>query len=171
MKKAIVSSIAVVLLAGCDGVEGPAGPPGQDFLGQVFDVDAVFLDYSSELGYWSAAIDIPSRIEIYESDAVLAYRLVDVLTDDNGNVADVWEMLPNVYFLAGGDIIQYVFNHTFFDVELIVDGNHDLSDLDPRFTDDQSFRFVVVPSEFVQESRVDITNHDAVLDALGIVID
>lgn len=165
MNKVIISGLVALLLAGCEDSDDPAGP-GDEALGQVFEVDDVSFDYDSDLGFWSAAIDIPSRIDVYESDVVLAYRLVDSVSDGTGGEAYVWEMLPNVYFLDADNIIQYVFNHTFFDVELIIDGNHDLRNLDSGFTDDQSFRFVVAPAAFVTQSGVDIADYEAVLKAL-----
>lgn len=161
MKKAIISGLIAILLAACEREEGPTGPPGDEFLGQVFEADVSF-DYDSELGFWSDLIDIPSLIEVFDSDVILAYRF---LPDP-----DVWEMLPNVYFVEGGTI-QYVFNHTVSDVEVIIDGNFDLGDLDREFTDDQLFRFVVVPAAFVTQSGVDIADYEAVVKALEIVGD
>jgi hypothetical protein len=172
MKKAIFAGAVALLLAACEGPrgpEGPMGPPGDEFLGQIFEIDEVYFDYDSDLSYWLANIAVPSGIMVYESDAILAYRYVDSVSNGDNEVADVWEMLPNVYFLDGRDMIQYVFNHTYFDVELIIDGNHDLRDLDPGFTDDQSFRFVVVPAGFVTQSGVDLTDYDAVVGSLRIV--
>lgn len=166
MNKAMISGLAVLLLSGCEDREDPIGP-GDEFLGQVFEADVSF-NYS-ELGFWSAGFEIPSDIVVFESDVVLAYRWVESVSDGDGGEADVWEMLPNVYFLDADNIIQYVFNHTYFDIELVIDGNHDLRDLDPGYTDDQLFRFVVAPAEFVTENRVDITDYDAVVKALKIV--
>ena len=59
-----------------------------------------------------------------------------------------WSALPQNFFLENNDIIQYVFNHTFLDVELLIDGNFNLSSLGSEFTNDQIFRIAVVPSEF-----------------------
>lgn len=169
MKNAIVPGLVVVLLAACEDDRDPA-EPGNEFLGQVFE-DYVSFDYSSDPGFWSVQIGIPSSIVVYESDAVLAYRYVESVSDGANGDADVWEMLPSVYFLGAGDIIQYVFNHTYFDVELIIDGNFDLRDLDRGYTDDQLFRFVVAPAAFITESKVDIADYEAVVEALGITGD
>lgn len=170
MKKAIIAGLVAVLLVACEDERGPAGPSGDESLGQIFEINDVFFEYESDLGFWSTAIGIPSQVVVYESDAILAYRFVDSVSDGAGEDADAWEMLPNVYFLDAGTI-QYVFNHTFFDVELIIDGNYDLRDLDPRFTDDQLFRFVVAPAAFVTQSGVDIADYQAVVEALEIVGD
>lgn len=113
------------------------------FLGQTFEVTTTLFLNSNTNIYETDFISIPSNIEVFESDAILAYRLEAVA---NGN--DVWSQLPQNFFLSNGDIIQYVFNHTFFDVQVQLDGQYDPNTLPVDFTDNQTFRFVVVPSEF-----------------------
>lgn len=167
MKKAIILGLVGSLVAACEDERGPAGP-GDEFVGQVFEVDDVSFDYESEFDVWSAVIGIPSGIVVYESDVILAYRFIGLVSDGADDDADLWEMLPNVHFRDADNIIQYVFNHTFFDVELIIDGNFNLSNLHPDFTDDQVFRFVVVPAAFVTENKVDLADYEAVVEALGI---
>ncbi|MDT0554978.1 collagen-like protein [Patiriisocius hiemis] len=113
------------------------------FLAQTFEVTTTLFFNSNTNIYETDFISIPSNIEVFESDAILAYRLEAVA---NGN--DVWSQLPQNFFLSNGDIIQYVFNHTFFDVQVQLDGQYDPNTLPVDFTDNQTFRFVVVPSEF-----------------------
>ena len=61
-----------------------------------------------------------------------------------------------------------MFAHTFVDVELFIDGNFDLSALSTDFTDNQSFRIVFVPSVFANSSKMDTSNIENVMSALGI---
>ncbi|MFC7357346.1 collagen-like protein [Jejudonia soesokkakensis] len=112
------------------------------FLGQTFEVTTT-LDLNQDNIYDSGIIPIPGNVEVFESDAILAYRLEEVV-----NGTDVWSQLPQNFFLQNGDIIQYVFNHTFVDLQVLIDGNYDPIALSTGFTDNQTFRFVVVPSEF-----------------------
>src|SRR5699024_11013019 len=84
----------------------------------------------------------PDDIETLESDAILAFRM-----EVDGGV-ETWSLLPQVFFVKGKGTITYVYNHTPDDIELLIDGNFDLSGLSPDFTDAQVFRFVVVPSDF-----------------------
>lgn len=112
------------------------------FLGQTFEVTTT-LDLNQDDIYDSGIIQIPGNVEVFESDAILAYRLEDV-----ANGTDVWSQLPQNFFLDNGDIIQYVFNHTFVDIQVLIDGSYDPFTLSTGFTDNQTFRFVVVPSEF-----------------------
>ena len=74
---------------------------------------------------------------------MLVYLLEGVTT--NGD--DIWSQLPQTFFLSQGTLL-YSFDHTFFDVRLFLDGNFDLSTLGSQFTNDQTFRIAIVPSEF-----------------------
>jgi len=111
------------------------------FLAQTFETTTTLNFNSSTDLYESEFITYP--FEVFESDAVLAYRLEEVV-----NGTDVWTQLPHNFFLGNGDIIQYVFTHTFIDVQVLIDGSYNPNTLSTDFTDNQTFRFVVVPSEF-----------------------
>jgi len=130
-------------------------------LGQTFEIENIDFGYLPETGTYNAIIDIPAEIEVLESDAILVYRL-----EINDGI-ETWSLIPQNFFLEQGTI-QYVYNHTATDVELIIDGNFDLSTLSPDFTQDQVFRFVVVPSDFATTSGVDVSNYEAVMSALDI---
>ncbi|MCB0452728.1 MAG: hypothetical protein KDC94_07520, partial [Aequorivita sp.] len=63
--------------------------------------------------------------------------------------ADVWSPLPQNIFYNNGDIIQYIFTNTFVDIQMLIEGNFDLSTLnDPGVLNNQTFRIAVVPAEF-----------------------
>jgi len=130
------------IFSACEGDPGPPGPPGDpgiNILGQVFEVTVNFGPGNN----YSQLITIPTTIEVFESDVILVYRF----EGSDGN-ADIWAPLPQTYF-PNGNTLLYTFNHTFFDVELIMDGNFDLNTLDPAiWTNNQSFRIAVVPAEF-----------------------
>ena len=92
------------------------------------------------------------------------YRFDGQVGLNDGSTADLWSLIPQNFFTDEGTI-QYVSAHTFIDVELFIDGNYDLSNLDFGYTDDQIFRFVVVPSDFAL--TVDVTDYNAVMNALN----
>ncbi len=119
--------------------EGPQGPPGDSFLGQVFETN---INFNEGNGY-SRLVTFPSNITVYESDVVLVYVLEDVV---NGDI-DVWSQLPQTYFLPQGTLL-YTFDHTFLDVNLFLDANFDLSTLESVYTDNQVFRIAIIPAEF-----------------------
>ena len=170
MKKTfILLFLAAITLSSCSndgpqGPQGPQGPAGADgLIGSTFE-RTVDFEYLQDVGLYSVLVGIPDSIEVLPSDAVLVYRL-EIAQDSNGNDIDTWSMLPQNFFLNEGTI-QYVFNHSDVDVELLIDGNFDLSNLDSGYTQGQTFRFVVIPSDAIQSSNIDFTDMGAVMNAL-----
>lgn len=145
-----------------DGERGPQGPPGEpgvNILGQTFEFEDVDFDYYEDGNFYATVITIPSEIEVLESDAILVYRREVI------DGTETWSMIPQNFFLEEGTI-QYVFNHTPDDIELLIDGNFDLSQLDGAYTQNQFFRFIVVPSNFALDTGVDISDYEAVMEVL-----
>ena len=130
---------ATVLFTSCEGPEGPPGEPGINILGQVFETTVNF----SANNDFSQIVTYPSNVVVYESDVILVYLLEGVTS--NGD--DVWSQLPQTFFPSQGTLV-YSFDHTFFDVRLFLDSNFDLTTLGSEFTNNQTFRIAVVPSEF-----------------------
>lgn len=159
---------------GDPGPQGPQGPPGEDGLdglGYTYE-RTVDLDYIAEFNYYSQIIDIPDDVATIEpeSDAVFVYRL-ELVEADGGGTIDTWSLLPQNFFLDEG-IIQYVFNHSASDVEIIIDGNYDLSGLDSGFTDAQTFRIVVIPSAtFEVNSDVNFADFDQVQERFNLSLE
>ena len=171
MKKIItLLFISAITLTSCsdDGEMGPQGPPGEDginIVGQTYETPAVNFEYIEATNYYSSLITIPGDIEIIPSDAILVYRL-EVLEDEGGQF-DAWSLIPQNFFLEEG-IIQYVYNHTDGDVEIIIDGNFDLSNLESGFTQNQIFRFVIIPSDQALDPSVNVADFNAVMQSLGL---
>ena len=159
--------IATVILASCEGPEGPPGFDGQDgvnVVGQTYEVSNVNYTYNANDNLWSTVVTFPQDIVVLESDAVLVYRFDGTVPLDDGSTANAWSQIPQNFFTNQGTI-QYVFAHTFIDVELFIDGNYPLGNLDTSFTDNQEFRFVIIPSDFA--ATLDVTNLSAVMNALN----
>jgi hypothetical protein len=168
MKKfLLLFAAAVFTLTSCSdegpvgpvGPQGPPGEPGVNIVAQTFEFENIDFVYSSEFDLWSYFIEIPSEIEVLPSDAILVYRR-DII-----DATETWSLIPQNFFLDQGTI-QYVYNHTDADIELLIDGNFDLSNLSVDFTDDQFFRFIVIPSDFAQDTGVDVSDMEAVLSQL-----
>lgn len=157
MKKLLLSlTIVSLLLISCSGEVGPPGPPGQDgvnILGQIFEVE---VDFNSNNDY-KVLVDIPSEIEVFDTDVIVAYVLTDVIDD-----VDVWEPLPQSLFL-GGETLLYGFNYTFSDVEFFLDGTVFLDNLPPEFTQDLIFRVAVIPADAAQ--NLDLQNMENVINS------
>ncbi len=169
MKK-ILSLIVLTSLffVGCSsdgevGPQGPPGPPGEDgvnIVGQGFEATVDFTDPD-----YSVFVEIPDKIEVLDTDIVLVYLLESV---DEETGADVWSLLPQTFYLDNGGEVQYNYNHTSFDVNIYLHGNIDLSTLGPAFTDDQTFRMVVLPADYALNSGVDVDSYQAVKAALDL---
>ena len=92
---------------GPPGPPGPTGPPGEDgsgLLGQVIEVEA---DLNTTTGF-EYFVDIPDDIEVYETDVITVYRLMEVVDD-----TDVWEPLPQTIFRNNGiqNNLDFEFKH------------------------------------------------------------
>ena len=131
-------------LVACKGDRGPQGAPGINILGQVFETTINFSPGNN----FSVFVDFPSNVEVYEADAVLVYLLEEVV---DGNI-DVWTPLPQTYFINGQGTMIYSFNHTFLDLKIFLDGDFPLSNLSSTFTQNQTFRIAVVPSEYANDN-------------------
>ncbi|MHA7831351.1 MAG: collagen-like triple helix repeat-containing protein [Flagellimonas sp.] len=175
----ILGTFIVLFFAACEGPQGPPGFDGLDGLdgqdgldgiqGQVVEVEGVNFGYDFDANLFSTLITFSdvTNFEVFESDAVLVYRHDGLIDLNDGSTADAWTQIPQNYFLEGGTI-QYVFAHTFVDLELFIDGNFDLSNLSTDFTDNQLFRIVFIPSEFAQSPDFDASNIESVMSKLHI---
>ena len=181
MKKinTILGTFLLLFIVACEGPEGPPGfdglpgpqgiqgPPGEE--GRVIELDGVNFDFIAADNLYSALIAFSeiTTFEVLESDAVLIYRFDGTVELNDGSTADAWSQLPQSFFLPEGTL-QYVFAHTFVDFEIFIDGNFDLSAISSVFTDNQSFRIVILPGQFASSSRMDTSSLSNVMSALGI---
>ncbi len=184
MKKIIfLIGISIALFTSCEGDQGPPGleglpgvqgPQGEDgglLLAPNFITDP--LDFVSDNGL-DAAIDfpVPENIDVFESDVAFVFVLDPIATADIG--ADVWDPLPRAFMLAGAGFTQYRNNFIFdeatgiFDIEVILEAG-DFTQLDAEFTDNQVFRVVIAPGEFVKSTTIDVTDFNALSKALNLV--
>lgn len=168
MKKIFLTLFAVFSLLACEGPVGPPGPPGQSeggLLGTVFEIENVDFNAGNEYSFLGVFNDfVPADMIVLSSDIVLVYLLET--TTQNGD--DVWSLMPQTFYLSGGGIVQYNFNHTLQDFEIYLHGNGDLNALGPEFTQNQIFRVVILPADYAQTMQVDITDYQAVMTSLKI---
>lgn len=166
MKKiSMLLVVLVALLMSCQGDMGPVGPPGLDgldgldgadgLIGTIFEVEADFNPDAYEF-----LVNIPSNIEVYDTDIVMAY----ILTEVDNNV-DIWEPLPQTLFI-GNDILLYGYDYTYFDVRFFLDGTIDLNSLGPIYTDNVIFRVAIIPADFA--GSINTLNLDEVMAAMNV---
>lgn len=152
------------------GPQGPAGPPGpageDGLIGTVFDVEG---DFTADNEY-SLFVDYAlfTDVEVFETDVVLIYLRVGTDGESDGEPVYVWRLLPQTYYLEGGGTMQYNYDYTFFDANIFLDSDVDLSTLGTEFTDNQVFRIAILPATFAQENALDISNFEAVMSAMNI---
>ncbi|MGZ9675301.1 hypothetical protein [Flavobacterium sp. GNP001] len=98
---------------------------------------------------------------IYSSDSVLVYHLYDVV-----NGQDVWKLMPQTYYFSGGDELDFNFDYTRSYVDIYLTANFDLNTLPPDWTQNQTFKIVIIPDGFAK--AVDKNNMNSVLSALKV---
>lgn len=162
MKKILLAILVISAVAACRGPRGYQGDPGINLLGQTFE-KRVNFGYESGSNMFSVVVDIPAGIDVYDSDAILVYRLESVPAN-NGGTIDTYSLIPQEFYLPEGTI-TYVYNHTANDVELLIDGDFYLGNLGPVFTDNQIFRFVILPSDWANDQDINIETYSDLLDS------
>ena len=164
MKKiAFLLFASVLLLISCSNDDDFTNTVDSDTIGQTFEFTTSFTDANgfSQLYTFDQTI--------FESDAVLVFRRDGIV-----NGLEIWEPLPTASFFFFNDatgaiegFLNYRFNFTIGDVEVIL--NSDAPQLaGPEFTDNQRFRIVIVPSDFAQNTEVDLLNFNEVSTALNL---
>ncbi|MBL7473625.1 hypothetical protein [Robertkochia sediminum] len=165
MKKlfSLLALFSLVLIS-CEGDPGPPGPPGQDgldgLIGTVFEYEVTFRELNTDVPV--ELFDFPGGVEVFDSDVVLAYVLIDVIEG-----VDVWEPLPRTLYFNDGGILSYGFNYTAFDIQFFLDGNVNYPTLDVSYTDNLIMRVAVVPAELLGE--IDINDFSKVMSVAKMI--
>jgi len=150
------------LITSCEGEQGPPGFDGQDgvnFVGQSFERTIDFLPENNYEEY----IVIPSSIDLYNTDMILAYVLWE---QDPVTGNDVWRLIPQTIFTDSGELFQYNYDYSFDEVRLFIDApaSFNYNSLSSAATINQTFRIVVLPVDFVNSTNLDISNYDEVME-------
>ncbi len=150
-------------LIGPEGPMGPVGPQGPQgvqgesgFLFEFPNIDFIAPDYS-------ALLELPQDFEVFNEDKALVYLLWDVTDND----VDVWRPLPQSIITNDG-IYQYNYDFTMFDVNVFMDAQFPLANLLDGDLLGQVFRVVIVPAQFWESGRVDFSDYETTVKALGI---
>nr|WP_319401426.1 hypothetical protein [uncultured Carboxylicivirga sp.] len=164
---AILFVILTLGLTACEGPVGPVGPPGDAIVGTTFEFTG---DFTASNNYELLFNFRENGIDPYESDVVLAYILWK--TEDG---LDYWRPMPQNEYFDSGAILRYNYdftadipNNRLVDMLVFLDGDVILSTLPTGYTHDQTFRIVVVPSDFLNSTNIDVNNIDDVLNSSDI---
>lgn len=159
--KWVAFSFALLTVISCEGPVGPPGPPGSDgldglvILGEVFELEANFTAQGNfgVLGEYG--------FELEESDKVLIYHL-----DGVDNDRDIWRLLPRMVFHPNG-IFNYAYDFSSVDFSIFLEGNFDLTTLEPVFVQEQFFRVLIIPADFIN-GRIDVSDHVGMLKMMDV---
>jgi hypothetical protein len=130
-----------------------------DTISEVFEVTRSFNAGNN----FSTFVDLGTPI--YSSDMILVYHLYDVV-----NGADVWRVMPQTYYFSDGGELDYNFDFTRFDVSIFLDANFPLINLSSIWTQNQTFRIVIIPGYLSNRTmqQVNFDDYNAVVEAYGI---
>lgn len=154
----LIAFIGMITLQSCT-VNEVQDNVDNDTIAEVFEVTRSFNTANG----FSTLVDL--GIPIYSSDMILVYHLYDIVGGE-----DVWRLMPQTYYFGGGGELDYNFDFTRYDVSIFLDANFPLVDLSSAWTQNQTFRIVIVPGYFSNRSatQVDLNDYDAVIQAYGI---
>ncbi len=153
MKKLIKFLFAAIsiflLLTSCGqrgpvGPEGPQGPPGPEVIPTSFEFEADLLQ-SNGFEFFR---EIPSQIEVFHSDVLLAYVFEDYIVEED---LEVWRQLPVTEFNENGTLLLD-FDFTFVDVRIFLDANYPLGASDEH--QGLLIRAVHVPAGFLNSQKI-----------------
>jgi hypothetical protein len=169
-----LGALVTLFLISCDGPQGPPGLNGFDgfdgidgadginILGKVIDIEGTFAPENE----YSIFYEFPQTIEVFETDVVLVYILWDTTVDGNGDLVDIWRLMPQTRILDQG-LLQYNYDFTFFDVNIFLESDFDLGTLQSGDTDNQVFRIAVLPAESTT-GKLDTSDIHSVMAHLGV---
>jgi hypothetical protein len=78
--------------------------------------------------------------------------------------------MPQTYYFNDGGELDYNYDFTRNDVNIFLDANFPLINLSSAWTQNQTFRIVIIPGYFSNRSavQVDFNDYNAVIQAYGI---
>ena len=152
-------AIVSVFTVSCDNDDDVQYVDNDTYAG-VIEITRNFQYNSTEDVYF-----INQSISMEPSDMALVYRL-----KDGSNNGDVWEQIPRTLYFSGGRELDYDFDFTQKDVQILAGGNYDISTT-PTYLNNQTFRIVLVPAGFLNKGAkppVDYTDYNAVIKYYNI---
>ncbi|WP_452226131.1 hypothetical protein [Lacinutrix cladophorae] len=155
--KRILSTLFVfaLLLTSCQGEDGIDGQDGGIFVASAFEIEIDFnagnaYEYFEDYGF-----------QVYPSDVTLVYILWETADGQ-----DVWRLMPQqVVFdedTANESVLTYNYDFTQTDVRFFLDGTVDFSAIGTEWTQNQTFRVVVVPADNID--AVDTSSIEDVME-------
>lgn len=157
----VLAVISLIVLGSCTVNEDNRDHVDNDTISEVFELRNVNFTWNGGNNY---SIYRTLNPQIYASDAVLIYRMSDVI---NSNTP-VWQLIPRTLYLPQGEL-DYDFDFSKVDFTIYAGGTYDLS-FTPNYLTNQTFRIVIIPGYFSNKSNktVDFSNYEAVVKTFKI---
>ena len=161
MKKLIPLLLIIsVLFAGCKGDDGAPGADGVNVVGTTIEIPKVNFNTGNSFAITWKFTDV-TKVKVLESDAVFVYVLWDVTTGGG----PIWRLVPQSILASRG--VRYNFDYTPLDFRILIEKEDDtfnLASLSNDWTQNQTFRIVVIPSDFTarKSAEVDFSDYEAV---------
>lgn len=154
MKQLLALFCIIFTLTACEGEQGPPGEDGGVIIAPAFEIE---VDFNNGNNF---AITQNYGFDIVPSDVVLIYISWETI-----NGTEVWRLLPQTAILDEG-VLSYNYDFTDTDFSIFMDATFDLNSLDSSWTQNQYFRVVVVPADYI--NGIDTANYDDVVKAAQI---
>lgn len=158
MRYLIVLLCIAMSFTSCEGDPGPMGPPGppgeDGVIAPAFEIE---VDFNAGNNY---SIQENYGFETVPSDVVLVYISWETIDGD-----EIWRLLPQTAMLEQG-VLSYNYDFTDFDFRIFMEGTFDLNTLDSSWTQNQYFRVVVVPADYL--NGIDPSNYNDVINATHV---
>lgn len=180
MKRLILVTIIAVLFSACqnegppgpEGLRGPVGPEGPQGIkgesGFVFEWEDVdFNEFNEAETELQVILPYPDNFEGLTSDVALVYFLWGDYETNDGEIVEIWRQLPQLITTPNG-MINYNFDFSVYDVRLFLQPSYSFDLLEDLDTQDWIVRVVIVPGEFWNSGRIDLSDYNAVKEALGL---
>lgn len=154
----LLATFGLLTLSGCNNDDDRIidnGYVDNDTYSEVVDLNNVNLGFDASTGRYS--IVFPLDPPIFSSDVILAYRWIN----DDGFW--VWDPIPATLYLSDGNEVDYRFNFNEESVLIYADATFNLASA-PEFTQNQSFRIVIVPGYFAETMQTN--DYDSVMSSL-----
>ncbi|MFY8186439.1 MAG: collagen-like protein [Flavobacterium sp.] len=151
--------LTAVVFQSCSGPEGPPGPQGVQ--GPISEAEVFEVTRNLNASTNFSAL-VPLNPPILASDVVLTYVLWEV---NNGE--PIWRLMPQTVQLNEGDLL-YNYDFTRFDVNIFLSSaDFQLTILGPQWTQNQTFRIVLIPG-FFASAKMNYADYDNVVRSLGL---
>ncbi|WP_435135323.1 hypothetical protein [Formosa sp. A9] len=154
MRQLLALFCIIFTLTACEGDQGPPGEDGGVIIAPAFEIE---VDFNNGNNF---AITQNYGFDIVPSDVVLIYISWETIDG-----TEVWRLLPQTAILDEG-VLSYNYDFTDTDFSIFMDATFDLNSLDSSWTQNQYFRVVVVPADYI--NGIDTANYDDVVKAAQI---